>query len=180
MFCHWEYVLSNLFGRIEAVSAVGAVHLPSRVDEAGAAYATTAEDAAYAHFRIEGGIVVSLNSSWCVRVRRDELFELQVDGTDGSAVAGLRGCVVQPGVATPRSVWNPDLPDPVAHRAAWQDVPDTEPLENGFKVQWERFLRHVADDEPFPWDFFAGARGIRLAELGLQSWREGRWVEVPA
>jgi predicted dehydrogenase len=179
MFCHWQYVLENLFGRVLAVSALGATHLPVRTDEHGQPYDASAEDAAYATFMLDGGIVVSLNSSWCVRVHRDELFELQVDGTDGSAVAGLRECVVQPAVTTPKSVWNPDLPDPVAHRAAWQAVPDTEPLDNGFKLQWERFLRHVVADEPFPWDFFAGAKGIQLAELGLRSWAERRWVDVP-
>ena len=130
-------------------------------------------------FEIEGGAVVQLNSSWCVRVNRDELFELQVDGTDGSAVAGLRECKVQPAATTPTSVWNPDLPDPVAHREAWSDVPNDGPLENGFKLQWEHFLRHVVDDEPFPWDFLEGARGVQLSELGEQSWRERRWIDVP-
>jgi predicted dehydrogenase len=179
MFCHWQYVLENLFGRVLAVSAIGATHLPERFDERGERYHATAEDAAYATFTIDGGPIVSLNSSWCVRVHRDELFELQVDGTDGSAVAGLRSCAVQPGVATPRSVWNPDLPDPIAHRKAWEPVPETGPDDNGFKLQWEAFLRHVVAGEPFPWDFLAGAKGIQLAELGLRSWAERRWVDVP-
>ena len=120
-----------------------------------------------------------MNSSWCVRVHRDELFELQVDGTDGSAVAGLRECFVQPASATPRAIWNPDLPDPIEHRAAWEAVPDTEHYDNGFKVQWEQFLRHVVADAPFQWDFLQGAKGIQLAELGYQSWQERRWVDVP-
>jgi predicted dehydrogenase len=179
MFCHWQYVLENLFGCVLAVSALGATHVPVRTDEQGDRYRATAEDAAYATFLLDGGIVVSLNSSWCVRVHRDELFELQVDGTDGSAVAGLRECVVQPAATTPRSTWNPDLPDPVDHRGAWQPVSDSEPLDNAFKLQWERFLRHVVADEPFPWDFFAGAKGIQLAELGLRSSAERRWVDVP-
>ena len=123
-------------------------------------------------------MIAQLNSSWCVRVDRDELFELQVDGTEGSAVAGLRECRIQPGTATPRAIWNPDLADPIDHRAAWLPVPKTED-ENAFKVQWERFLRHVALDEPFPWDFRAAARGVQLAELGMASWREKRFVEVP-
>jgi len=178
MFCHWRYVLDNLFGPVKSVSALGAIHIPERVDEQGEPYAVTAEDAAYATFEIEDGPVVQMNSSWCVRVDRDELFELQVDGTDGSAVAGLRECRLQPGAATPRAIWNPDLPDPIDHRAAWIDVPAEEP-DNAFKVQWEQFLRHVALDEPFPWDFHAGARGVQLSELGLRSWRERRWVEVP-
>jgi predicted dehydrogenase len=179
MFCHWRYVLDNVFGPVRAVSALGATHLSRRVDEAGERYDATAEDAAYATFELDGGVLVQLNSSWCVRVHRDELLELQVDGTDGSAVAGLRGCVVQPGAVTPRSTWNPDLPDPIRHRRAWQEVPATFDEQNAFKVQWELFLRHVALDEPFPWDFLQAAKGIQLAELGMQSWAERRWLDVP-
>jgi predicted dehydrogenase len=179
MFAHWRYVLDDLFGAVRSVCARGAIHLPERYDEAGERYATTAEDAAYATFELEGGVLVSMNSSWCVRVHRDELFELQVDGTEGSAVAGLRQCFVQPASATPRAIWNPDLPDPIEHRAAWEAVPDTEHYDNGFKVQWEQFLRHVVADAPFQWDFLQGAKGIQLGELGYQSWQERRWVDVP-
>jgi predicted dehydrogenase len=178
MFSHWRYVLDELFGAVHGVYALGATHLPLRHDEQGEPYEATAEDAAYAIFELDGGAIAQLNSSWCVRVDRGELFELQVDGTEGSAVAGLRECRIQPGPATPRAVWNPDLPDPIDHRAAWLDVPATE-TDNAFKVQWERFLRHVALDEPFPWDFRAAARGVQLAELGLRSWREKRFLEVP-
>jgi predicted dehydrogenase len=164
---------------VRAVSARGAIHLPERDDEAGARYRSTAEDAVYAMFELEGGILVSLNSSWCVRVHRDELFELQVDGTDGSAVAGLRHCFVQSAGQTPTAVWNPDLPDPIDHRAGWHAVPDTEHYDNAFKVQWEQFLRHVVRDAPYRWDFLQGAKGIQLAELGHRSWNERRWVDVP-
>ena len=179
MFCHWQYVLEGIFGAPRAVSALGAVHLPERIGEDGRPYAADAEDAAYATFELDGGIVVQLNSSWCTRVHRDELFELHVDGTEGSAVAGLRDCVVQPATVTPKTTWNPDLPDPIRHRDGWQEVPDVEHYDNGFKVQWELFLRHVVLDEPFPWDFLAAAKGIQLAELGVQSWRERRWLDVP-
>ena len=179
MFPHWRYVLDNVFGPVRSVCAVGATHIPERIDESGAPYEATAEDAAYAMFEFDGGLIVQMNSSWCVRVNRDELFELQVDGTHGSAVAGLRDCKVQSAVTTPKSVWNPDLPDPVDHRASWTEVPVVEPPENGFKLQWELFLRHVVLDEPFRWDFVEGARGVQLYELGEQSWRERRWVDVP-
>jgi len=178
MFSHWRYVLDELFGSVTGVYALGATHLPRRYDERGEPYDATAEDAAYAIFELAGGVVAQLNSSWCVRVDRGELFELQVDGTDGSAVAGLRECRIQPGAATPRAVWNPDLPDPIDHRAGWLPVPATD-TDNAFKVQWERFLRHVELDEPFPWDFRAAARGVQLAELGLRSWREKCFLEVP-
>jgi predicted dehydrogenase len=178
MFSHWRYVLDELFGSVRGVFALGATHLPLRYDERRQAYEADAEDAAYAIFELEDGVVAQINSSWCVRVDRDELFELQVDGTEGSAVAGLRECRIQPAAATPRAVWNPDLPDPIDHRAAWLPVPAHE-SGNAFKVQWEHFLRHVAHDEPFPWDFHAAARGVQLAELSSQSWRQRRWVEVP-
>jgi predicted dehydrogenase len=179
MFAHWRYVLDELFGAVRGVFAVGANHLPLRYDEHGHAYEADAEDAAYAIFELEDGVIAQLNSSWCVRVDRGELFELQVDGMEGTAVAGLRDCRIQSAAATPRAVWNPDLPDPVDHRAAWLPVPAHE-SGNAFKVQWEHFLRHVAHGDPFPWDFHAAARGVQLAELGMRSWRERCWVEVPS
>jgi len=179
MFPHWQYVLENLFGRVRAVTAHVATHVPTRYDEQGRPYAATADDAAYGIFELEGGAVAQINSSWAVRVHRDELVEFQVDGVEGSAVAGLRGCEVQHRAATPMAVWNPDLPDPVDHRAGWQAVPDNGVFDNGFKLQWEHFLRHVLEDEPHPYDFLSGARGSQLAELGLRSSAEGRRLEVP-
>jgi predicted dehydrogenase len=179
MFCHWRYVLDQVVAPVRAVSALGAIHIPTRVDERGLAYEATAEDAAYATFLLDTGIVAQMNSSWAVRVRRDDLLTLQVDGTLGSAVAGLRECWVQPRVATPRPVWNPDLPSPIDFRAGWQQVPDNQEFGNGFRVQWERFLRHVACDEPFPWSLLEGAKGVQLAEAGMRSWRERRWMDVP-
>jgi predicted dehydrogenase len=179
MFPHWHYVLEELFGRVRAVSCVTATHVPERVDEAGQAYPATADDAAYAVFELDGGIIAQINSSWDVRVYRDELVEFQVDGTEGSAVAGLRNCRVQHRAVTPKPVWNPDLPATEDFRAQWAEVPDNEEFDNGFKVQWEAYLRHVVAGEPFRWDFLAGARGVQLAELGLRSAREGARLEVP-
>jgi predicted dehydrogenase len=179
MFPHWHYVLEHLFGRVEAVTAHVTTHIPRRVDETGTWYDATADDAAYAIFELAGGVVAQINSSWAVRVYRDELVEFQVDGTEGSAIAGLRNCRAQHRSTTPKPVWNPDLPATEDFRAQWPVVPDNEPFDNGFKVQWEQFLRHVAGYGTFPWDFFAGARGVRLAELGLESARQGRRIEVP-
>jgi predicted dehydrogenase len=180
MFAHWRYVLEDLFGKLKAVSCLGATHIPTRVDEQGHAYAATADDAAYATFELENGIIVQINGSWCTRVRRDDLLTIQVDGTLGSAVAGLRRCFVQPRVATPKPVWNPDIPQPIDFFADWQEVPDNDVYDNAFKAQWELFLRHIAEEGPFPWDLLAGARGVQLATLGHQSWTERRWIEVPA
>jgi predicted dehydrogenase len=179
MFPHWRYVLDTLFGTVRRVSCRGATHIPRRVDEHGEAYAATADDAAYATFELDGGIIAQFNSSWCVRVHRDELLSVQVDGTEGSAVAGLWHCRAQHRANTPRAVWDPDRPPAVAHRDHWHEVPDNEPFDNAFKVQWERFLRHVATGDPFPWSFLEGAKGVQLAEAGMRSWREGRWIEVP-
>ncbi len=179
MLCHWQYVLANLFGEIQAVSCLGAIHIPERIDEQGKPYTCTADDAAYATFELAGGIIAHFNSSWCVRVYRDELLTLQVDGTLGSAVAGLHECKVQSRVNTPKAVWNPDIPNSIDFRAEWMDVPNNAEFENAFKVQWELFLKHVVCDTPFPWDLVAGAKGVQLAELGLRSWQERRWVDVP-
>ncbi|WP_210478983.1 Gfo/Idh/MocA family protein [Naasia sp. SYSU D00948] len=179
MFPHWSYVLENLFGRVESVYARAVTHIPQRTDEKGRAYAATADDAAYAVFELEGGIVAQLNSSWTVRVNRDELVEFQVDGTHGSAVAGLFGCKIQPRNATPKPVWNPDLADTHDYDDDWIDVPDNDVFENGFKTQWEQFLRHVLEDAPHPYDFLAGARGMQLAEQGLESSRSGRRIDLP-
>ena len=179
MFCHWRYVLDHTFGAVQAVSCKGATHIPERVDESGARYHCTADDAAYGVFELESEIVAQINSSWATRVYRDELLSLQVDGTEGSAVAGLRECKIQPRANTPRPIWNPDLPNPFEFRSLWATVPDNAEFDNAFKVQWEMFLRHVAEDAPFPHNFFDGARGVQLAELAMTSWRERRWIDVP-
>jgi predicted dehydrogenase len=178
MFPHWNYVLENLFGAVESVYARTATHIPTRVDERGDSYAATADDAAYAVFDLEGGIVAQLNSSWAVRVDRKELVEFQVDGTLGSAVVGLFGAKIQPRNATPKPVWNPDEKDTRDYASTWIEVPDNEPVQNGFRLQWEDFLRHVVEDGPHPYDFFAGARGLKLAEAGLESNATGRRVAI--
>ncbi len=180
MFPHWSYVLENLFGRVESVYARAVTEIPVRVDEQGREYRATADDAAYAIFELEGGITAQLNSSWTTRVNRDELVEFQVDGTLGSAVVGLFGCKIQPRNATPRPVWNPDLADEHDYDADWIESPANDVFENGFKTQWEQFLRHVLEDAPNPYDFLAGARGVRLAVEGLRSSREGRRIDLEA
>jgi predicted dehydrogenase len=179
MYCHWRYLLDHTFGSIKAVSCAAATHIPERFDERGASYKCTAEDAAYGMFELDGGIFAQINSSWATRVYRDELLSLHVDGTEGSAVAGLRECKTQHRVNSPRPVWNPDLPNPFQFRDQWAVVPDNGEFDNAFKVQWEMFLRHVASDAPFPHDFVDGARGVQLAKLAYTSWHERRWIDVP-
>ncbi len=179
MLCHWRYVLDNCFGAVEAVSCLGATHIGQRWDEAGQPYPCTADDSAYATFQLAGGIIAQFNSSWSVRVRRDDLLTIQVDGTKGSAVAGLRQCWIQPYGATPRPVWNPDVDNPIDFFRTWQEAPNQQTFDNAFKVQWELFLRHVVKDEPFRWGLLEGAKGVQLAEKGIESWQKRAWVTLP-
>jgi predicted dehydrogenase len=180
MLCHWRYVLDNLFGEVKAVSCLGATHIPTRVDEKGQTYKADTDDAAYATFELEGGVIAQINSSWVTRVRRDDLVTFHVDGTHGSAVAGLTKCLTQQRVNTPKPVWNPDVPQAMNFFDDWEEVPDNNPAQNGFKAQWEMFLKHVAEDAPWPYGLEAGAKGVQLASLGLQSWKERRWLDVPS
>ncbi|MCB0167572.1 MAG: Gfo/Idh/MocA family oxidoreductase [Anaerolineae bacterium] len=179
MFAHWRYVIDNLFGSIKAVSCLGATHIDKRIDENGHEYTCTADDAAYATFELNNGVICQFNSSWAVRVRRDDLLTLQVDGTRGSAVAGLRDCVIQHDSFTPKPIWNPDIDSPIDFFETWQRVPTNQIYDNAFKVQWEMFLKHVVKDTPFPWTLLEGAKGVQLAEMGLKSWEERCWVDLP-
>jgi predicted dehydrogenase len=178
MLCHWRYVLDNLFGKVKSVSCLGAIHVPKRWDEKGEPYECTADDSAYATFELEGGVIAHFNSSWCVRVRRDDLLTMQVDGTRGSAIVGLRHCWIQPYGGTPRPVWNPDIENPLNFYDGWQKMPEQTTFDNAFKIQWEMFLKHVVKGTPFPWTLLAGAQGVQLAEKGLESWRKRAWVDV--
>jgi predicted dehydrogenase len=180
MLCHWRYVLDNVFGKVQAVSCLGATHIPERIDETGTPYKADTDDAAYASFQLEGGAVAHINSSWVTRVRRDDLVTFHADGTHGSAVCGLHRCWTQGRVNTPKPVWNPDQPSTIDFFGGWQEVPETTPYPNGFRAQWELFLRHVAGElDEYPWNLLAGARGVQLAEAGLKSWAERRWIDLP-
>ncbi|HEX7072238.1 MAG TPA: Gfo/Idh/MocA family oxidoreductase, partial [Rhodothermales bacterium] len=176
---HWRYVLDGVVAPVRRVFCRIATHLDRRIDEQGKPYHADADDAAYAIFELEGGIVAQFNSSWAVRVRRDDLLTVQIDGTEGSAVAGLRSCYVQPASATPRPVWNPDVEQGHDFTADWLEVPDQQPFDNAFKIQWELFLKHVVSGEPFPWTLLEAAKGVQLAELAYQSAAEGRMLDVP-
>ena len=179
MLCHWRYVLDNIFGSVKGVFCLGATHIPERIDENGKPYACTADDAAYSIFELEGGIIAQFNSSWTTRVRRDDLLTLHVDGTKGSAVAGLRDCWTQHYGNTPKPVWNPDIPNPIDFKEGWTKVPEQEDFDNAFKAQWELFLKHVVLETPFPWNLMEGAKGVQLAELGIESWEKRTWINIP-
>ena len=179
MICHWRYVIDNLFGEIKSLSCVGATHIPQRWDEQHQPYQATADDAVYATFELHNGAIVQINSSWCVRVRRDDLVTFQVDGVNGSAVAGLTDCFTQASVNTPKPVWNPDVRQTHNFYDDWSKMPDNEVYDNAFKVQWELFLRHVFGEGEYRWDLLEGAKGLQLVDLALQSWKERRWVDVP-
>ena len=182
MVCHWRYVLDNLFGEVQSVSCLGATHIPKRWDEANKPYECTADDAAYATFQLKGHqgehVVAQVNSSWTTRVNREDLVTFHVDGTHGSAVAGLQACKAQSRVNTPRPVWNPDVKQTMTFTDQWQEVPDTQFYDNGFKIQWEHFIRHIVENEPYRWTLPEGAKGVQLVEAALQSWQERRWVDV--
>ena len=179
MLCHWRYVLDNLFGEVKSVCCLGATHIPARWDETRRKYKATADDAAYATFRLAGGVIAHFNSSWCVRVRRDDLVTFQVDGTKGSAVAGLTRCFAQSLADTPRPVWNPDVIQTHDFGADWKEVPDDQPYDNAFKVEWELFIRHVCEGAPFRWNLLEGAKGLQLVDCAVKSWRSRRWIDVP-
>ncbi|HEY4371675.1 MAG TPA: Gfo/Idh/MocA family oxidoreductase [Burkholderiales bacterium] len=184
MICHWRYVLDNLFGEVKSVSCLGATHIPERFDEEGRKYKATADDAAYATFELKNKdgsqVIAQINSSWVTRVRRDDLVTFHVDGTHGSAVAGLTDVRTQARVNTPKPVWNPDVRQPMNFFDHWQTVPEYANFDNGFKIQWEAYIRHVVEDTPFKWNLLEGAKGVQLVECALQSWKERRWVDVPA
>jgi len=179
MLCHWRYVLDNLFGDVKSVSCLGATHIPRRWDENGKAYKVDVDDSAYATFELAGGVIAHINSSWCTRVRRDDLVTFDVDGTHGSAVAGLQKCWSQARVNTPRPVWNPDVAQPIRFFETWSEVPDHMSYDNGFKSEWEMFIRHLFEGAPFKWTLLEGAKGVQLAEAGLRSWKERRWIDIP-
>ncbi len=184
MMCHWRYVLDHLFGEVQSISCLGATHIPKRWDEAGQEYTATADDAAYATVQLKGHdgepVIAQLNMSWATRVRRDDLVTFHVDGTHGSAVAGLSSCRAQSRVTTPRPVWNPDIKQSMNFFEQWQEVPDSMVYDNGFKIQWEHFIRHVAEAAPWTWTLEEGAKGVQLVEAALESWQQRRWVDVPA
>ena len=179
MFAHWRYIFDRLLGEIKAVSCRHITALPERRDENGKSYGVNVEDTAFAIFELAGGVLAQVSSSWASRVKRDDLLQIQVDGTFGSAVCGLHRCFVQPLVATQKPFFDPERPQPMVFDQQWQEMPDLEPVRNGYRAGWELFLRHVADDASFPSPFLEGAKSVQLAEACYESSRERRWIDLP-
>ena len=179
MLCHWRYVLDNTFGNVKSVSCLGAIHIPERIDEAGKRYKATADDAAYATFQLDGGVIAHFNSSWATRVRRDDLLTLHVDGTHGSAVAGLQDVVIQQRMATPKPVWNPDVKQTIDFYDGWQPVPETQASTTASSCSGRPSSATLCEGAPYKWDLLEGAKGVQLVECALRSWKERRWVDVP-
>src|SRR5438270_2305044 len=179
MFAHWRYIFDRLLGPITAVSCRHMTAQPRRIDESGKPYEVDVEDHAFAMFELEGGVLAQIGSSWTNRVKRDDLLQIQVDGTLGSAVAGLHRCFIQPAVATPKPFFSPEVAQAMVFDAQWQEMPDLEPFENGYRAGWELFLRHIVEEAPFPAPLLEGAKSVQLAEACYQSHRERRWVDLP-
>jgi predicted dehydrogenase len=179
MMPHWRYVIDNLFGKVTSLTCTAATHIAQRRDENNELYTCTADDASYSTLRTENGIICHFNTSWTTRVRRDDLVTFQVDGTKGSAVAGLRECLIQSAEDTPRPTWNPDITNTINFHNTWKPMPFQGDFDNAFKTQWELFLRHVVLDEPYRWDLKEAAKGVQLAELAYKSWKSRAWVDVP-
>jgi len=178
MFAHWRYIFDRLLGPITAVSCRHMTAQPRRIDENGRPYDVDVEDHAFAMFELQGGVLAQIGSSWASRVKRDDLLQIQVDGTSGSAVAGLHRCFIQPAVTTPRPFFSPEQPQAMVFDEQWQEMPEIEPFENGYRAGWELFLRHIAEDAPFPAPLLEGAKSVQLAEACYRSHRERRWVDL--
>ncbi len=180
MFAHWRYVFDRLLGEISSVSCRCTTAIPTRRDEGGKPYAVDVEDHAVATFELAGGVLAQVSSSWASRVKRDDLLQIQVDGSLGSAVCGLHRCFIQPLLATPKPFFDAERPQTMVFDEQWQEMPEIEPFRSSYRAGWELFLRHVAEDGPFPSPLVEGAKGVQLAEACYRSDRERRWIDLPA
>lgn len=178
MFAHFRYIIDRTLAPVTRIVCRTARQIPQRADERGDPYDVDADDAAYALLELEGGAIVTITSSWATRLRRDDMLTVQVDGTLGSAVAGLHACRTQALVNTPKPPWNADQPQPMNFYAQWQEVPDNIVYPPSFRACWEDFLRHVAEDAPLVPTLLEGAKAVQLAELAYRSNDEARWLDV--
>jgi predicted dehydrogenase len=178
MYPHWRYLTSSLMGPIKAVSCRKMTQQKKRWDEAGQPFDVDVEDEVFATFEFEAGALAQVTTSWASRVKRDDLIQIQIDGTLGSAVAGGHTCYVQSLAATPRPAWNVEVPQAMDFDTQWQEVADDEPFKNSYRHGWEQFLRHIAEGAPLRSTLLEGAKDVQLTEACYQSDRERRWVDL--
>jgi predicted dehydrogenase len=179
MMAHWRYMIDRLVAPVTDVCALMTTAIPQRVDEGGRSYKVDAEDTNYALLRMQGGAVGVITNSWATRPRRDDTMVVQIDGTQGSAVAGRFRCFTQSAAATPEAFTMAARPGGVDLMAHWQEVPETPGNKNPFRQCWETFLRHVAEDAPYLPTLVEGAKAVQLADLAYRSTAEQRWMKVP-
>jgi len=179
MYPHWRYVLEGILGPIQRVVTAASTAIPERRDETGAPYRVDVEDASLTLAELANGVIGSIICSWATRVRRDDLLTLQIDGTAGSAIAGLHRCWIQTSAETPLvKHFNPDRDLGIDYRADWKEVAGRGSYINPYRMGWEKFLRHVADDAPLTNDFAAGLRDVQLAQACYRSLAERKWVSL--
>jgi predicted dehydrogenase len=178
MYPHWRYLTASLMGPINAVSCRKTTQQKKRWDESGKPFDVDVEDEVFATFEFESGALAQVTTSWASRVKRDDLIQIQIDGTLGSAVAGGHKCYVQSLATTPRPVWNVEAPQAMDFDAQWQEVPEHQPFKNSYRHGWEQFLRHVAEDAPLRSTLLEGAKDVQLTEACYQSDRERRWIDL--
>ena len=178
MYPHWRYLTASLMGPIKAVSCRKLTQQKKRWDEAGKPFDVDVEDEVFSTFEFESGAMAQVTTSWASRVKRDDLIQIQIDGTHGSAVAGGHKCFVQSLAATPRPAWNVEVPQAMDFDTQWQEVPEHEPFKNSYRHGWEQYLRHVAEDAPLRSTLLEGARDVQLTEACYQSDRERRWIDI--
>jgi predicted dehydrogenase len=179
MMPHWRYVIEGILGPIARVVAATKTAIPERVDEEGRRYAVDVDDTSVTLAELASGAVGTIICSWATRVRRDDLLTLQIDGTGGSALAGLHRCWVQSAAATSTvRRFNPDTDIGADYRSDWTEVADATAYTNPYRVGWENFLRHVVADAPLLCDFAAGLRDVQLAEACYRSVAQRTWVSI--
>lgn len=178
MFPHWRYITEALLGPIKAVSAHVAIRQKRRIDEDGKAYDVDVEDEVFAQFEHAGGVLAQVSSSWATRIRGDDMLTMQIDGSGGSAVAGLHHCYIMPAAATSKPHFDIDKPRTYSLNDDWMEVPEVWPGKNGYRQGWEMFLHHIAEGTPNTTTLLAGAKHLQLADACLQSHKERRWVEL--
>jgi predicted dehydrogenase len=179
MYSHFRYMIENILGPIERVACAAATAVPERVDEHGERYAVDVEDHSATLVALRSGAVGSVLASWATRVRRDDLMTFQIDGTYGSAVAGLHRCCAQSVADTPKvAAFNPMIDLGIGYASRWQQVPGAGPYPNPYRVGWEDFLRHLVTGVPMRSDFAAGIRDVAFAEACYRSLTTGASVRL--